>query len=69
MDRNDRLRRRALEALATRPDLFGRLLSVHLGMRRPVQASLDILRLGGHLLAPALTRLLETRRRRHCKLS
>jgi flavin-dependent dehydrogenase len=69
MDRNDGLRRRALEALATRPDLFGRLLSVHLGMSRPVQASLDMLRLGVHLLAPALTRLLETRRRIYCKLS
>jgi len=53
MDRNDGLRRRALEALATRPDMFGRLLSVHLGLRRPVQASLDMVRLGVHLLAPA----------------
>jgi menaquinone-9 beta-reductase len=53
MDRNDGLRRRALEELATRPDMFGRLLSVHLGLRRPVQASLDMVRLGVHLLAPA----------------
>jgi flavin-dependent dehydrogenase len=51
MDRNDGLRRRALEGLATRPDIFGRLLSVHLGMRRPVQASLDMARLGVRLLA------------------
>ena len=53
MDRHDGLRRRALQQLATRPDMFGRLLCVHLGLRRPVQASLDILRLGVHLLAPA----------------
>jgi menaquinone-9 beta-reductase len=53
MDRHDGLRRRALEELATRSDIFGRLLAVHLGMLRPVQASLDMVHLGVHLLALA----------------
>jgi menaquinone-9 beta-reductase len=52
MDRNDGLRRRALSALAARPDAFRRFLAVHIGALHPVEASLDMVRLGVRLLAP-----------------
>ena len=54
MDRNDGLRRRALTALAARPQAFRRFLAVHTGALRPVEISLDALRLGVRLLAPPI---------------
>lgn len=54
MDRNDGLRRRALSALAARPQAFRRFLEVHIGALHPVEASLDAVRLGLRLLAPPI---------------
>jgi menaquinone-9 beta-reductase len=54
MDRNDGLRRRALNTLAARPLAFRRLLAVHTGALHPVEASLDAVRLGFRLLAPPI---------------
>jgi flavin-dependent dehydrogenase len=51
MDRNDGLRRRALRALATRPNIFRRFLAVHVGALRPAEVSLDMVRFAIRLLA------------------
>jgi flavin-dependent dehydrogenase len=51
MDRNDRVRRRALRALAASPNTFRRLLAVHVGALRPAAASLDMVRFAVRLLA------------------
>ncbi len=53
LDRHDGLRKRALQALAARPEIFSGLLAAHVGERHPAAASLDILALGGRLLAQA----------------
>jgi flavin-dependent dehydrogenase len=53
MDRNDGLRRRAMTALAARPNTFGRLLAVHVGTLRPAKILLDMVRFAIRILISA----------------
>jgi flavin-dependent dehydrogenase len=50
MDRRRRLRRRALGALAARPELFGGLLAMHVGAARPKDFAVHCLALGWRML-------------------
>jgi flavin-dependent dehydrogenase len=53
MDRDDRMRRRALRALAARPNTFRRLLAVHVGALRPAKISLDMVHFAIQMLRSA----------------
>jgi flavin-dependent dehydrogenase len=50
MDRRSRLRRRALPALASHPDLFGGLLAMHVGSVRKTEFAANCLALGWRIL-------------------
>lgn len=50
---HDRLREIALQALASRPQIFDGLLAAHVGARHPARASLDVAALGVRLLSLA----------------
>lgn len=53
LDRHDRLRKIALQALASQPRIFDGLLATHVGARHPAAASLDFVALGVRLLTQA----------------
>jgi menaquinone-9 beta-reductase len=50
MDRWSGLRKRALPALASHPDLFGGLLAMHVGVARPMQFAANCVALGWRML-------------------
>ena len=54
LDGHDRLREIALQALASRPQIFDGLLAAHVGARHPARASLDVAALGVRLLSLAV---------------
>lgn len=50
MDRWRPVRRRAFPAMAAHPELFGRLVAMHVGARRPIGFATDCLALGWRML-------------------
>jgi hypothetical protein len=52
MGSHERLRRRAIQALAAKPSHFGHLLATHVGARRPASCLVDLVGFGWSLAAP-----------------
>jgi menaquinone-9 beta-reductase len=52
MDGNERLRGRALSALAAHPRIFDRLLAAHIGELKPTEVAYDVIALALRILAP-----------------